>query len=194
MLFEILWCHGYVRLNKYKDALQGQPAATWPPDKDWRDMLPKELHVFAGNFLGPSSRDKTPFQFQAAFPPKVSLAPPPSGITVRYICTNEVIPACVSLAVLQLTHYNWKEYSMRLIGNAFSVPAVEQVLFRLKELFGPSEEQRCKELYSKWQYPYKWETPESNATIHEETIPIEEEQQEAIHGEAAHVNEEDFMV
>ena len=51
---------------------------------------------------------------------------------------------------------------MRLVGNAFSLPAVEQVLFRLKELFEPAEVQRCKEFYSKWQYHYKWAVAETN--------------------------------
>ena len=62
-----------------------------------------------------------------------------------------------SLGAFQLSHYNDVEYAMHLIGNAFSVPTVEQVLFRLKELYGPEEQQRCNELYANMQYRYKWE-------------------------------------
>ncbi|GAX09310.1 hypothetical protein FisN_32Hh006 [Fistulifera solaris] len=138
MLFEILWSHGYFRLNKYKIEIKGQPAETWPLDKDgWREMLPKELHDFAGNFLGHSFPNITPFCFKFALPPKVRLAPPPSGETA--------------------THLDEEEYAMHLIGNAFSIPSVEQVLCRLNELFSPEEKHRCKELYENWQYSYKWE-------------------------------------
>ncbi len=48
---------------------------------------------------------------------------------------------------------------MRLIGNAFSVPVVGQVLHRLTELYEPSDLLRCQDLYPAWQYAYKWETP-----------------------------------
>lgn len=58
---------------------------------------------------------------------------------------------------------------MYLIGNAFSVPALELVLFRLKELFDPSEEQRSGILYQNWLYPYKWTIPTA-ATPLEENI------------------------
>jgi hypothetical protein len=90
MLFEILWSHGYFRLNKYKIEIKGQPAETWPLDKEgWREMLPRELHDFAGNFLGHSFPDITPFSFKFALPPKVRLAPPPSGETVsRLLAVN----------------------------------------------------------------------------------------------------------
>jgi hypothetical protein len=46
---------------------------------------------------------------------------------------------------------------MHLIGNAFSIPSVEQLLCRLNELFSPEEKRRCQELYENWQYSYKWE-------------------------------------
>ena len=91
MLFEILWFHGYVRLSKYSFEIDGQSPETWPLEKGWREMLPPELHVFAGNFLGQSFQDVTPFRFQPGFPPKVLLAPPPSGKTVSRVAKKPLI-------------------------------------------------------------------------------------------------------
>jgi hypothetical protein len=64
---------------------------------------------------------------------------------------------------------------MHLIGNAFSIPSVEQVLYRLNELYGPEEKRRCKELYENWQYPYKWEEATPRAIIPLEVVSFKEE-------------------
>ncbi len=80
MLFHILYCQGYALCNKYSCEKEGQDAETWPLEKDWREMLPPELHCFAGNFLGRSFKnDAMPFSFEKGCPPSIKLAPPPSG-------------------------------------------------------------------------------------------------------------------
>lgn len=177
MLFEILWFQGYARFQKYEFETDENVATSWPLAKSWRESLPPELHMFAGNFLGQSYKnDAMPFSFQFGLTPKVELAPLPNG---KEPASKTPVSICArghsysfatefSHAGFQLTYYNDTEYAMRLIGDAFSVPVVEQLLFRLKELFDPAEEQQCKELYSNWQYPYKWVAPEASEVAIEE--------------------------
>lgn len=195
MLFEILWYHGYARFRKYVAAIKGQPREKWPLANGWREMLPPELHDFAGNFLGPASNDATPFRNEPSgfswIPPKVKLAPPPNGKTVSTRMQAPFLPlSTISLGDLQLTYFNDEQYAMRLIGNAFSVPAVEQVLRRLKELYTTSDEQRCEELFRHWLHPYKWETP---GAAEETMLDAVEETQDAFE-DIIIFNEDDNIV
>ena len=99
-------------------------------NKPWKEVMPDKFKCFAGNYHGHTTC-KDFFRFETApltrYPHvQLKLAPPPKR----------------DGANTSVSFLNSRDYSKRLIGNAFSVPVIAKLLEPLQPLFKQREYQK----------------------------------------------------
>ena len=132
------------------------------PNLYWYCQLPDEYKVFGGNYHG--FREDVRHQahkFTSRSPVEPMLAPPQTtskadvgkfGTICVVSSSSYIFLASIYFCLEKLVHYTQDEYAKRLVGNAFSIPVLEELLKPLQRIFandgsyGP-----------KYKYTYEWE-------------------------------------
>ena len=108
----------------YKDGL----AHNWTIFSPWKEALDPKYHHFAGNYHCLPAAHSYGFKIRES-EVELTMAPPSTG---------------------QPSFFDAKEYAKHLIGLAYSVPVVEELLSPLRDIF-------CQRVYTGYQYDYAWQ-------------------------------------